>query len=99
MKNITENIQGQEHLLNELRQIIDNGKQQVVTQINSTVSLTYWHVGKRINVDVLQNQRAEYGKQIVATVSAQLVELYGKSFEARNLRRMMQFAELFVSSQ
>ncbi len=95
MKNITENIQGQEHLLNELRQIIDNGKQQVVTQINSTVSLTYWHVGKRINVDVLQNQRAEYGKQIVATVSEQLVQLYGKSFEARNLRRMISLPNYF----
>ena len=88
-------IDKQNSLLSELRQIIDKGKQQVAVQVNSALTLTYWHIGKRINQDVLQNKRAEYGKLIVGTLSQQLVQHYGKSFEARNLRRMMQFAELF----
>ena len=57
--------------------------------------LTYWQVGKTINEHILNNQRAEYGKEIVGTVARQLAELYGKSFEERNLRRMMQFADQF----
>jgi len=32
----------------------------------------------------------------VSTVSTQLKQVYGKSFEERNLRRMMQFSELFT---
>ncbi len=87
------------NLLNDLRSLIDRGKQQAVVQVNTALTLTYWHIGKRINNEVLQNQRAEYGKQIVSTVSAQLVQEYGKSFETRNLRRMMQFAELFPNIQ
>jgi len=63
--------------------------------VNSSLTLTYWHIGKRINSDVLQNERAGYGKQIVSILSSKLVEQYGKSFEVRNLRRMMQFTELF----
>lgn len=48
---------------------------------------------------MLGNQRAEYGKQIVSTVSTQLTKEYGRGFELRNLRRMMQFAELFPDFQ
>ena len=95
MQKFTEDIQQHKNLLSDLQQIIDSGKQKVTAQVNSTLTLTYWHIGKRINNNVLQNQRAEYGKQIVKSVSKKLVEQYGKSFEARNLRRMMQFAELF----
>ena len=46
----------------------------------------------RINRDVLHDKRAEYGKAIVSTLSAHLMELYGKDFNSRNLYRMMQFA-------
>ena len=60
----------------------------------------YWHIGERINRDVLGNQRAEYGKQIVASVSRQLQEEYGpKGFDAKNIHRMMQFAQKFPEEQ
>ena len=60
----------------------------------------YWQIGKRINTEVLGNQRAEYGKQIVATVSTQLQAEFGKKgFEERTIRRMMQFADLFPDLQ
>lgn len=49
---------------------------------------------------MLGNQRAEYGKQIVATVSTQLQDEYGKKgFGPRSIWRMMQFATLFPDSQ
>ena len=40
--------------------------------------MMYWRIGERINRDILGNQRAEYGKQIVAQVATQLQEEYGK---------------------
>ncbi|MBN2164983.1 MAG: hypothetical protein JW717_01765 [Marinilabiliaceae bacterium] len=82
-------------LFQELTSIIEKGKKQVAVQVNSTVVLTYWQVGKTINEHILNNERAEYGKEIVGTVARQLTEFYGKSFEMRNLRRMMQFADQF----
>ncbi len=90
-----ETILSEKQLFADLVRLIESGKTEAARQVNSALTLTYWHIGKRINDDVLQNQRAEYGKQIVLLLATQLVERFGKSFEARNLRRMMQFAELF----
>ena len=82
-------------LFKELSQLIEQSQQQVVAQANSTLTLLFWHIGNRINKKILQNKRADYGKQIVATLSTQLKERYGRNFELGNLRRMLQFAEQF----
>ena len=86
-------------LVIELSQLIEQSKQQVAVQANSAVTILFWQVGNRINQDILQNKRAEYGKQIVPTLSAQLEKKYGRNFEVKNLRRMMQFAEQFTDFQ
>jgi predicted nuclease of restriction endonuclease-like (RecB) superfamily len=57
--------------------------------------MLFWHIGNRINKEILQNKRADYGKQIVATLSAQLEERFGRNFTEKNVRRMLQFAEQF----
>jgi len=44
-------------------------------------------------------EQAPYGKQIVETLSRELVIQFGKSFELRNLRRMMQFAKVSPDSE
>ena len=85
-------------LLSDLRQIIRSGKSQAVAAVNSALTLTFWHVGKRINEEVLQGERAAYGEQVIVPISASLVEQFGKSFEAKNLHRMMQFAAIFTDS-
>lgn len=60
------------------------------------MTLMYWHIGERINREILGGERAAYGKQIVATVSQQLTEEYGGSqFSVKNLNRMRLFAERF----
>ena len=82
-------------LFNDLSQLIEQSKNFVIAQANSVMTMLFWNVGKRINEDILQNKRADYGKRIVPTLSAQLTEKYGKNFETKNLHRMMQFAELF----
>jgi len=84
-----------DNLLKDLRHIIEQGKQQAVKQVNSALILVYWQVGKRINEDILKHERASYGKQIVAGIAAELTKQYGRSFQSRNLRRMMQFATVF----
>ena len=87
-------------LLGDLRKIIDSARSHVAAIANYELTAMYWHIGDRINRDVLNNERAEYGKQIVATVARQLQEEYGtKGFEERTIRRMMQFALQFPDFQ
>jgi predicted nuclease of restriction endonuclease-like (RecB) superfamily len=83
-------------LLADLRQIIQQGKLQAVAAVNSALTLTYWHVGKRIHDEVLCGERAAYGKQVIAPIAESLVGQFGKSFEVKNLHRMMQFTEIFT---
>lgn len=87
-------------LINDLRQIIDSARSHVAATANYEVTMMNWNIGNRINRDMLNNERAEYGKQIVSQVATQLQEEYGtKGFEERTIRRMMQFAQMFPDFQ
>lgn len=87
-------------LISDLRQIIDSARSRVASTANYELTIMYWNIGNRINRDVLNHERAEYGKQIVSQVATQLQEEYGsKGFEQRSIRRMMQFAELLPDFQ
>ena len=82
-------------ILNEIISLVEKSKSQLAVQVNSALTLTFWHIGKIINTEVLKNKRAEYGKQIVVTLSRDLENKFGRSFNEKNLRRMIQFAEKF----
>jgi predicted nuclease of restriction endonuclease-like (RecB) superfamily len=82
-------------LLGDLRRLIAEARQDVARQVNSALVLLYWRVGKRIRRDILNEKRAEYGEQIVSTLSQQLVTDFGRGFSEKNLQRMVQFAEVF----
>ena len=85
----------EDKLFKELSILIEKSKQKAVSQVKSTANLLFWHVGKRINDDILNNKRAEYGQQIVVNIAKRLTAKYGQSYEIKNLRRMMQFAVQF----
>jgi len=82
-------------LLKDLRELIAEARQDVARQVNSALVLLYWRIGQRIRQDILQEKRAEYGEQIVATLSQQLMKEFGPGFTARNLANMVKFAEVF----
>lgn len=86
-------------LLTDCRQFIDEAKQSATVAVNASLTLMYWHIGKRIREEILGGERAEYGKEILPTLSMTLVSEYGRSFEEKNLRRMLQFAEVFTDRE
>lgn len=92
-------LQWDNHLFSELSELIEKSQQQVVSYANSTLTILFWQVGKRINEDILNNQRASYGKQIVSLIAIRLEEKYGRNFTEKNIRRMMQFAQEFPDFQ
>lgn len=82
-------------LLGDLRQLIAEARQDVARQVNSALVLLYWRVGRRIRQDILKEKRAEYGQEILPTLSAQLSAEFGPGYTARNLASMVRFAEAF----
>lgn len=89
--------QGEESnpLFGEIKLLIDQSRRQVAQTINATMSLLYWKVGKRLQVEVLQHQRAEYGKEIIHSLSRQLEQEYGKGWSKRQIHYCLRFAEVF----
>ena len=86
-------------LLTDLRQLIVQSRQAAAAAVNASLTLMYWRIGQRIRTEVLGGQRASYGAEIVATLSRQLVADYGRGFEEKSLRRMVQFAEIYPDEQ
>lgn len=81
-----------EALLTDVRHIIDSGLQQAYQSVNQTILNTYWLVGRRIVEDEQHgNRRAEYGKQQIKKLSAELVPQYGTSYNERNLYQFRNF--------
>ena len=82
-------------LLADIRSLIEEARAAVAATVNTGLTLLYWRIGQRVNAEVLQGERAAYGKEIVATLAQELTRAYGGGFAEKNLRRMMQFAEVF----
>ena len=80
-------------LLTDLRSLIQAARQRVATAANSTQTMLYWHVGRRLLKENLQDGRAAYGKRILATVSRELAAAFGDGFSYSALTRMVRFAE------
>ena len=99
MKISTQNKIPESNLVADIKHLIIDTKQRVANVANAGITMLYWHIGERINRDVLGNQRAEYGKQIIATLAQQLKAEFGRGYDEKSLRRMMQFATLFQTNK
>lgn len=86
-------------LFSDVCGIIDNGRKRIAVYVNSEICLTKWHVGKRIKEDVLYNQRAEYGKQIVKNLAAKLTTKYGSGWNLRNIQHCLRVAYTFSEEE
>jgi len=82
-------------LVKDIRELIESSKFRFAQAANAALVMLYWNVGKRINAEILGNERAEYGKEIVSALSRQLTAEYGKGFTRSNLFYMIRFAEVY----
>lgn len=86
-------------LLSDLRELISLARRRVATVANAEQTLLYWRMGKRIATESLIEGRAEYGKQILATVSQELMTEFGRGFTYTAIIRMVQFYQAFPDEQ
>ena len=87
-----EKRKAEQGLFGESKSLVEQSKQQVAVAVNSAMTLLYWEVGKAIRENVLNENRAEYGRKIVNALSAQLVEEYGKGWSEKQLRHCLRTA-------
>ena len=80
----------------ELRTLIASSRQRLAGAVNAELTRLYWGVGERLRTEVLGGaDRAKYGDQLIQRLGEQLAQEFGRGFEAKNLRRMVQFAQAF----
>ena len=76
----------------DIKQIVERGRLQAYASVNAVMIETYWHIGERIVKEEQHgNDRADYGKQIISTLSAELTRTFGKGFSERYLRAFRSF--------
>lgn len=85
-----------EPLHDELRDLIAASRQRLAATVNAELTLLYWRIGQRLASEVLGGERAKYGTQLMDRLGERLAGEFGRGFEAKNLRRMVQFAQAFA---
>lgn len=93
------NSPGEIELYSDVCHIIEGSRQRLATTINAEICLMHWQIGKRIKEDVLYNQRAEYGKRIVKSLSIQLTQRFGKGWSDRKLLHCIRAAYTYTEDE
>ena len=99
MCSMEKSLVGENILFSDVCGIIDNSRKRIAVYVNSEICLVKWHVGKRIREDVLYNQRAEYGKQIVKNLSVKLTNKYGSGWSYESLKHCLRVANIFTEEE
>ncbi len=87
-------------LATKIKELLISARTKVLQTVNHTMVLTYFEIGRMI-VEEEQNgkNRADYGKQIIKTLSERLTNEFGKGFSQRNLEQIRQFYSVFAKTQ
>ena len=83
---------GFEKMISDIEALVNTSKNELATSINKVMTVTYWSIGKYI-VEFEQdgNAKAEYGKNLLSTISKELTLRLGKGYSRPNLNNMRKF--------
>ncbi|WP_373730702.1 DUF1016 N-terminal domain-containing protein [Bacteroides heparinolyticus] len=84
-------------LYNDVCRIIENTRTRLATTANAEVCLMNWQVGLRIKTEILKDQRAEYGKEVIKNSAKLLTEKYGKGWSFYKLQHCVRSAYIFAN--
>lgn len=83
------------NLYNNIRELIEISKFNVAIKVNAEITMLYYNIGKSIKENILNLEKAEYGKSVIKELSVRLMEKYGKGYSQRNIFKMVKFYECF----
>ena len=82
-------------LYTDISKLIDAARTKVAYYADSSLVELYWQIGNRINLEILNEKRADYGKEIVKNLAVKLEANYGRGFNRSSLFRMIQFVKCY----
>jgi predicted nuclease of restriction endonuclease-like (RecB) superfamily len=82
-------------LFKQVTQLVIKSKSRIAVSVNRELTLLNWSIGRVIFLKVLEEEKAPYGQQIVATLSQLLMQEFGKGFTISALSRLLNFYKLF----
>lgn len=82
-------------LVERVSALIDQAQSFAAAQVNATLSLRNWYIGRMIDVAVLREGRAGHDQELVASLAQQLTARYGRGYDRTNLYRMVRFSQQF----
>jgi len=85
----------EEKLYQDVSHLIETTQQQVLHKVSHAGVMLYWHIGTRINKEVLVFDRAAYGKQVINSLAKKLQIKYGKGYSPSTIYRCVQFSKSF----
>ncbi len=89
-----------QQILEDIRKLIIEARKSVQRNVNRTMVVTYWHIGKRIVVEEQHGQkRAKYASEMMKQLSSELTREFGKGFSLTNLKQMRQFYTVYPIGQ
>lgn len=83
------------NLFNDISKLIELAKVHISREFNLTLVMLNWHIGDRINQEILKNERADYGQQLIKNLANRLQIKYGQGYDKTSLSRMIKFAKLY----
>jgi hypothetical protein len=85
------------NLFRNIRQLIEESRHYLARRVNESMNTLYWQIGVLLKKEVLKNERAEYGRQVIANLAKELTQEYGQGWSSQQLRHCLRVAEIFPS--
>ena len=86
-------------LVQDITTLIEDARKRAAQHVNAELTELYWRVGKRLALEVLGGERADYGKQVIASLSWVLTARHGRGWSAKQLHHCLRFAEAFPDEE
>ena len=88
------------NIYQEIKELLYSAKNRVYQTINTTMTQTYYQIGKRIVEEEQGGEtRAEYGSALLKNLSSELIKEFGKGYSEQNLKNMRQFYLIYQKRQ
>ena len=86
-------------IVKEIIELVKKSRSKVAVSVNAELTILYWQIGSHIKQTLLNDARAEYGKNIIKVISANLTAEYGKGWSERHLWNCTKFYDVFPDSE
>ena len=85
-----------EKMIKEITNLVNKIKDDIAKEINKSITYVYWNIGRIIvSNENENNNRLEYGKEVLKGLSNELTKYLGKGYSVTNLKYMRTFYKVY----